>query len=113
MTEDQLRELAGVSAQLTHVTATMEEIKGNLQILSGKLQGLATRDELNAFITRAESNAKMEGVERRIGALEAHTQKNSAGEWLNKVRNFALTITSVAAAVAVVAIVVRGFDKIM
>jgi hypothetical protein len=106
MTDDQVRELANLSASMLHITKAVDEIKR-------RVEGMPTREELRLFVTKAESDAKIDSMERRIGTLEKATEDNSATGLMKRIQNIALTVTAVAAAFGVVAFLVRGFDKVL
>jgi predicted house-cleaning noncanonical NTP pyrophosphatase (MazG superfamily) len=92
MTEDQIREIANLSASMAHVTKAVDDIKT-------RVDKMPTREELREFVTHQELTSlagRLEAVERRV--VEGSLQSAMA-----RARDIALTVTAVAAAIGVIA----------
>jgi tRNA G37 N-methylase TrmD len=92
MTEDQIRELANLSASMAHVTKAVDDIKT-------RVDKMPTREELREFVTRQELTilaGRVETVERRV-------VEGSLRSAMAKARDVALTVTAIAAAIGVIA----------
>jgi phage-related minor tail protein len=105
VTEDQVRELAGVSADMKHLMRSMEEIKTGMSML-------ATKTELERFTLQSTHDTAVDSLRRDIADLKKQIEGQSAASWMDRIKTLAMTIAAVAAAGGVLTAAVHWADKV-
>ena len=107
MTEDQVKQLVGLSRDVAHILEALDAMR---QVI-GKL---ATKDELAAMVSKREHDLlefRVRNLETDATAIRERIKEQSASSLMDKVQKVALTITAVAAAVGVVGLLFQAFPK--
>jgi hypothetical protein len=97
MTEDQIEKVAVLSTQMGHVITALQELKGMVESLKAE------------FVSKAHHDNAVAALDRRVSELESDRKESDFFASLRKMRDIALTITAVLAAVAVLAAIARGW----
>lgn len=91
--------------RITHIVRAVDEIKTTMQ-------GLATRAEIAALVSRSEHSASVAAMETRIQTLESKLAESSGRSRLTLIREVAVTIAALGAAGVLVVNLVHLFDKV-
>ena len=100
MTEDQIRELATLSANVRHLIDQMDRLQKTLSAEMGKL------------VTQTHHDAQMRAITERVDAIESRfdekLKEQSPGTLFDKVVRIAVGISALFAAAGVLGIYIRG-----
>jgi glucose-6-phosphate isomerase len=100
MTEEQIRELATVAANVRHLVDQV-----------GQLQKSFT-DEMSKLVTQAHHDAQMRAINKRVDDIESRfgekLNEQSPGTLFDKVVRIAIGVSAIFAALGVLGIYVRG-----
>lgn len=106
MTEDQIKELATVSANVRHLLGFMESIQRSLAGLEERmrttLDGLATRKELQEFVTVTHHDAEVKAIGVRMDRIEKMIEAQSPSSLWDRGAKIATGILAFAAAVSLI-----------
>ena len=100
MTEEQIRELATVAANVRHLVDQVDRLQ----------KSLAT--ELSKLVTQAHHEAQMRAITERVDAIESRfeekLEEQSPGTLFDKVVRIAVGISAIFAAAGVLGMYIRG-----
>ena len=100
MTEEQIRELATVAANVRHLVDQVDRLQ----------KSLAT--ELSKLVTQTHHEAQMRAITERVDAIESRFEEKlkeqSPGTLFDKVVRIAVGVSAIFAAAGVLGIYIRG-----
>jgi hypothetical protein len=106
MTEEQIRELATLSANVRHLVGGMESLQRSIDGLEERvrnaLQGLATRAELREFVTVTHHDAEVKAMGLRMDRIEKVLESQSPMSLWDKAVRIGVGITTFAAVVGLI-----------